>query len=85
MLCGSETENIEHHLFECTVARQVWALSEIPALALNMGSEDGFGWLQHISHDFDADLVLRIGVTFWLCGVIAIEFLQVNVRLFLEI
>ncbi|KAG7533599.1 Reverse transcriptase zinc-binding domain [Arabidopsis thaliana x Arabidopsis arenosa] len=35
--CGEETESINHILFSCSLARQVWALSGVPA------PRDGFG------------------------------------------
>lgn len=36
--CGLEIESVNHVLFTCSIARQVWALSEVPIL------EGGFGY-----------------------------------------
>ena len=50
-LCGHEGETINHILFVCTLARQIWALSDIPS------PENGFGG-HSLLHNFHFILIL---------------------------
>lgn len=42
--CGFQVESINHILFTCPIARQVWALANVPV------PEQGFDWISHYSN-----------------------------------
>ncbi|KAL1219046.1 hypothetical protein V5N11_025694 [Cardamine amara subsp. amara] len=49
-ICGEEGESINHVLFTCTVARQIWALSRFPS---PMGGFDAFSVYSNLSYLFN--------------------------------
>ncbi|KAG7582071.1 Ribonuclease H-like superfamily [Arabidopsis suecica] len=56
--CGAEVETINHTIFECHPARQIWALSQIPTVPGTFPSASIYANLDHlfwrISSEFDS-------------------------------
>ncbi|KAL0336264.1 UNVERIFIED_CONTAM: putative mitochondrial protein [Sesamum radiatum] len=55
VLCGADTESLKHILLECSFARLVWALSNIPWNRLSCWSDGSAAWLSNAIHKLDKE------------------------------
>ncbi|KAK4438731.1 putative mitochondrial protein [Sesamum alatum] len=54
-VCRAKDEDSKHILLHCPVARQVWALSDIPWRVVSDWSDDAEEWLRHVSTKLEAN------------------------------
>ncbi|CAA7020287.1 unnamed protein product [Microthlaspi erraticum] len=64
MRCGMAPETVNHTLFECPLALQVWALSPIPTAPAHFPTEGLFSNMAHLFWDLPTDE--RMGMYPWL-------------------
>ncbi|KAL0313944.1 UNVERIFIED_CONTAM: hypothetical protein Sangu_2238800 [Sesamum angustifolium] len=53
LTCGVDTETTKHVFLECSYARQVWALSNLPWKVINSWQDDVTIWLKQVRQSLD--------------------------------